>query len=199
VTYRGELGLYPVSLLLGGPGAEMATYFGRDLGHMPKKLGAEFLLHRCGDTVTAKVARKGVTLVDATLALGEYNSPLTDVVFQFPQAGQKSGGSGFFLDFGFSRDEQGETKLTEGALYQNFMEYDYKAWEPGHVTLRLQSGKDDPWAELPVSTVIGGAYCKNDLLLKGMKLAEALAPEQIFPYALTNRYDRTAFMETGRF
>ncbi len=198
VTHGFDLGLYPVALVLGGPGSEMATYFGRDLGYMPKKLGAEFNMRRDGDTVTAKVCRKGVELIDAKLELGEYNSPLTDVVYQFPRAGEKSEGSGFFFDFSFIRDEDGVSHLSNGALYQNLCEYNYKAWEPGFASLKLQSSKDDPWAELPINTIIGGAFCKNDLLLKGMKLAEHVEAEKIFPYMLTNRYDRTAFMETGR-
>ncbi|MDR1132203.1 MAG: acetoacetate decarboxylase family protein [Oscillospiraceae bacterium] len=197
VTYGMELGLYPISLLLGGPGSEMATHFGRDMGYMPKKLGAEFDMRRDGDAISVKVARKGTTVVDAKLVLGEYNSPLTDIVFQFPSTGTKSEGSGFFFDFSFSRDEAGRPALTNGALYQNVCEYDYKAWEPGFASLKLQSGRDDPWAELPVSTMIGGAYARNDLLLKGMKLAEPLEAQQLLPYLLSARYDRTAFMETG--
>lgn len=199
VTHGFELGLYPVALVLGGPGAEMATYFGRDMGYMPKKLGAEFNIRRSGDTVTASVTRRGVQLIDAKLELGEYNSPLTDVVFQFPQAGEKSSGSGFFFDYAFSRDEAGASQITNGALYQNLCEYTYKAWEPGFASLKLRSGRDDPWAEIPVSTMIGGAYCKNDLLLKGMKLVEKLEADKLLPYLLANRYDRTAFMETGKF
>lgn len=199
VTHDFDLGLYPIALLLGGPGAEMATYFGRDMGYMPKKLGADFNIRRSGDTVTANVTRRGVELINAKLELGEYNSPLTDVVFQSPQAGEKSSGSGFFLDYDFTRDEQGVSQIANGALYQNLCEYSYKAWDPGFAALKLQSSKDDPWAELPISTLIGGAYCKNDLLLKGMKLVEKLEADKLLPYLLTNRYDRTAFMETGRF
>ncbi|MEA4895613.1 MAG: acetoacetate decarboxylase family protein [Oscillospiraceae bacterium] len=198
VTHDFDLGLYPVALVLGGPGSEMATYFGRDMGHMPKKLGACFDMRRDGDTVRAKVSRRGVELINAKLDLGEYNSPLTDVVYQFPRAGEKSEGSGFFFDFSFTSDEEGKPHFVNGGLYQNLCEYSYKAWEPGFASLRLQSGKDDPWAELPISTIIGGAYCKNDLLLKGMKLAESVEAEKIFPYLLTGRYDRTGFMETGR-
>jgi len=199
VTHDFDLGLYPIALVLGGPGAEMATYFGRDMGYMPKKLGADFNIRRNGDTVTANVTRRGVELINAKLELGEYNSPLTDVVFQSPKAGEKSSGSGFFFDYGFTRDEEGVSHIANGALYQNLCEYSYKAWEPGFASLKLQSGKDDPWAELPISTLIGGAYCKNDLMLKGMKLVEKLEADKLLPYLLTNRYDRTAFMETGRF
>ncbi len=198
VTHDFDLGLYPVALVLGGPGSEMATYFGRDMGHMPKKLGACFDMRREGDTVTAKVSRHGVELINAKLELGEYNSPLTDVVYQFPRASEKSEGSGFFFDFGFTSDEEGKPHFVNGGLYQNLCEYTYKEWEPAFASLKLQSGKDDPWAELPINTIIGGAYCKNDLLLKGMKLAEAVDAEKIFPYLLTGRYDRTGFMETGK-
>ena len=75
-TYGKTLGLYPVGLVLGGPGAEMAVQCGRDNGSIPKKLGAEFVIRRNGDTVTAGVTRRGTQLVEATMKLGEYNSPL---------------------------------------------------------------------------------------------------------------------------
>ena len=44
--YGKQLGLYTVSLLLGGKGAEMATQCGRDNGAIPKKLDAEFVIRR---------------------------------------------------------------------------------------------------------------------------------------------------------
>jgi len=198
VTHGTELGLYPVALVLGGPGAEMAMHFGRDLGYMPKKIGADFNIQRVGDTVTAKVSRKGVELINAKLELGEYNSPLTDVVYMAPKAGEKTSGSGFFFDYRFAHDEEGKTQIINGSLYQNLCEYTYKSWEPGFASLKLQSSKDDPWAELPITTIIGGAFSKNDLLLKGMKIVEHLDAQKVLPYLLSARYDRTAFMETDR-
>ncbi len=65
--------------------------------------------------------------------------------------------------------------------------------------MKLQSSIDDPWAALPIETVIGGAYSKNSLLVHKLNLVEKLDTETIMPYLLTGRYDRTAFMETGRF
>ena len=198
VTHGTDLGLYPVGLVLGGPGAEMAVQMGREFSAIPKKLGAEFYVRRSGDTVTAKVSRKGVQLVDATLEIGEYNSPLTDVIYQAPKAGGKTSGSGFFMNFNIVPDENGQKHVVNGALYQNVCEYDYKSWEKGFASLKLGWSKDDPWGEIPVSTIIGGAFSKNDLLLKGLKLAEPVDAEKVFPYLLTGRYDRTVFMETGR-
>ena len=80
-TYGKTLGLYPISLLLGGPGAEMAVQCGRDNGSIPKKLGAEFVIRRNGAAVTAQVARRGTELVNLKLELGRYNSPLTHGIF----------------------------------------------------------------------------------------------------------------------
>lgn len=80
----------------------------------------------------------------------------------------------------------------------NQCEYNYQSWEPGTVSMNIRSSVDDPWGELPVSTIIGGAYSKNSLLVHKLNLVEHLDAEEIIPYLLTGRYDRTAFMETGR-
>lgn len=198
VTHGMDLGLYPIGLVLGGTGAEMATQLGREISAIPKKLGAEFNIRRNGNCVSANVSRKGVELIDAKLELGEYNSPLTDVVYQAPRAGGKTSGSGFFFKFSIEPDEEGVRHFTNGALLQNVCEYNYKSWEPGFASLKLNSSENDPWAELPINTIIGGAYSINDLLIHKLKLAERVDAEAIVPYLLSARYDRTVFMETGR-
>lgn len=196
--YGKTLGLYPVGLVLGGPGAEMAVQCGRDNGSIPKKLGAEFVIRRNGDTVTAGVTRRGTQLVDATMKLGEYNSPLTDALYQFPQAGKQTLGGGFYFHFDREPDKDGVSHFRNGALLMNQCEYNYKSWEPGFTTLKLQSSIDDPWAELPINTIIGGAYSVNSLLVHKLNLAEKVDIDTVIPYLLPARYDRTAFMETGR-
>lgn len=198
-AYGKTIGLYTIALVLGGPGAEMATQLGRDLSAIPKKIGADFQIKHMGKTVTASISRKGVQLVDAKLELGEYNSPLTGALYQFPKPGKKTYGSGFFFKFDREPDENGVPHFTSGALLQNLCEYTYKSWEPGFVSLKLKSSIDDPWGELPVSTIIGGAYSNNDLLIQNLKLAEHVDADTIAPYLLTARYDRTVFMETGRY
>jgi 2,4-dienoyl-CoA reductase-like NADH-dependent reductase (Old Yellow Enzyme family)/thioredoxin reductase/acetoacetate decarboxylase len=197
-TYGKSLGLYPLGLVLGGPGAEMAVQCGRDNGSIPKKLGAEFVIRRKGSTVTAGVTRRGTQLVDMTLELGQYNSPLTHALYQAPGAGKQVFGGGFYFHFDRMPDEQGVSHFVNGALLQNLCEYNYQSWEPGTASLKLQSSVDDPWAELPIQTIVGGAYSKNSLLVHKLNLVEKLDAEEIVPYLLTGRYDRTAFMETGR-
>ncbi len=197
-TYGKSLGLYTMGLVLGGPGAEMAVQCGRDNGSIPKKLGAEFVIRKDGDTVTAQVTRRGTQLIDATMKLGEYNSPLTAALYQFPAAGKQTFGGGFYFHFDREPDENGVSHFMNGALLMNQCEYNYQSWEPGLVSLNLKSSIDDPWAELPINTIIGGAYSKNSLLVHKLNLVEKLDTDQIIPYLLTGRYDRTAFMETGR-
>ena len=197
-TYGTSLGLYATGLVLGGPGAEMAVQCGRDNGSIPKKLGAEFVIRRDGDLVTAGVTRRGTQLVDVSMKLGEYNSPLMAPLYQFPAAEKHVFGGGFYFHFDRMPDEAGVSHFVNGALLMNQCEYNYKSWEPGTVALNLKSSVDDPWAELPINTIIGGAYSKNSLLVHKLNLMEKLDADEITPYLLTGRYDRTAFMETGR-
>ncbi len=197
-TYGKTLGLYTMGLVLGGPGAEMAVQCGRDNGSIPKKLGGEFVIRRNGDTVTAGVTRRGTQLVDIKMNIGEYNSPMTAALYQFPAAGKQTFGGGFYFHFDRQPDENGAAHFMNGALLMNQCEYNYKSWEPGTVAMNLKSSIDDPWAELPINTIIGGAYSKNSLLVHKLNLVEKLEAEEVIPYLLTGRYDRTAFMETGR-
>lgn len=193
-----ELGLYPLSLVLGGPGAEMAVQLGRDNGSIPKKMGAEFVIRQTGNTITASVTRRGVQLIEAKLELGETNSPLTGAMYQFPEPGKQTYGGGFYFHFDREPDKEGVSHFTNGALLQNLCEYTYKSWEPGFASLKLRSSIDDPWGEVPINTIVGGAYSVNSLLVHKLNLVENLNAEEIVPYLMAGRYDRTAFMETGR-
>jgi len=197
-TYKNQLGLYTIGLVLGGQGAEMAVQCGRDNGSIPKKLGAEFVIRRNGDQVCASVTRRGTQLVDVNMTLGEYNSSLTAPLYQFPGAGKQTFGGGFYFHFNRIPDENGVSHFVDGALLMNQCEYNYSAWEPGTVAMEVNSSIDDPWGELPIRTMIGGAYSKNSLLVHKLNLVEKLDAETIIPYLLTGRYDRTTFMETGR-
>lgn len=196
--YGKNLGLYPISLVLGGPGAEMAVQCGRNNGSIPKKLGAEFVIRRNGNNVNVGVTRRGTQLVDMTMELGEYNSPLTSVLYQSPAPGKKTYGGGFYFHLDRIPNKERVSNFKNAALLMNQCEYNYKSWEPGLVSLELKSSIDDPWAELPIRTIIGGAYSVNSLLVHKLNLAEELNADEIINYLLTARYDRTAFMETGR-
>jgi len=196
---HGEsVGMYMIALMLDGPGAEMATQLGRDICGLPKKLGADFRIQRNGNTVTASVARKGVQLVDVKMELGEYNSSLAGAIYQFPEAGKTIYGNGFYYMFDRNWDAEGNSHYVNARLIENLCEYQYKSWEPGFVSLKLNSSIDDPWAELPINTIIGGAYSNNDLYMRTMKEVEYPDTDSVLPYLMFARYDRAAFMETGR-
>ena len=197
-TYGKQLGLYPIGLVLGGTGAEMAVQCGRDNGSIPKKLGSEFVIRRNGEHITAQVCRRGTELVNIDLEVGEYNNAMTGMLYQFPEAGKKTYGGGFYFHLDREPDTEGKSHFQNGALLQNLCEYNYHSWEPGFASVELKSSIDDPWGELPIRTVIGGAYSSNDLMVHKLNLCEEIDADILAPYLLTARYDRTAFMETGR-
>lgn len=191
-----QLGQYCIGLVLDGPGAEMATATGRERSGIPKKLGADISIQRNGDDVNVSVSRKGTQLVDAQMKIGEYNSPLTDVVFQGARPGKVTGGMGMYYLFDSAPDADGKNKFCNPKLLGTVCQYTYKQWEPGFVILKTNSSEDDPWGELPIRTIIGGAYSNNDLLMaKTLLLAEGDIDE-VLPYLIQARYDRTTFMET---
>jgi hypothetical protein len=80
----------------------------------------------------------------------------------------------------------------------NQCEYNYQSWEPGIVSLNLNQVLMTHGQELPVNTIIGGAYSKNSLLVHKLNLVEKLEANDVIPYLSTGRYERMAFMETGR-
>lgn len=196
--YGTQLGLYPLGLVLGGPGSEMACFAGRDNASMPKKTGAEFVIRRDENNVTVGVTRRGTQLVDATLKIGAYNCPLAHAIYQAPAAGKQVYGGGFYCHFDRIPDDDGTPRFVNTGLLTNLVEYNYKTWEPGFAGLSLSSSIDDPWGELPINTIIGGAYSENSIMVHKVKYLQPLDPDEVMPYLLTGYYDRTMFMETGR-
>ena len=199
-TYNGQLGMYPISLLLGGQGAEMATQLGRDNSAIPKKLDAEFVIRKGDDgKVSVGVVRRGAQIVNVEMQLGSYNHPMTHMLYQAPAAGKKTAGSGYYFHFDRLPDENGKWRFTNTGLIRNIVNYTYDAWTPGYVTkLELNSSLDDPWGCLPINTIVGGAYAENNLLITALEYLEDVDPEILMPMILPAWYDRTTFMETGR-
>ena len=93
----------------------------------------------------------------------------------------------------FRSDEEGVAHFCNAALTGNLIEYNYKEWIPACVDLELFSSADDPWAELPINTIIGGAYSKNDLIVHKCNKICDLNADEVMPYLLTGYYDRTMF------
>ena len=198
-TYKGQLGMYPISLLLGGQGAEMATQLGRDNSAIPKKLDAEFVIRKNGTKVEVGVVRRGAQIVKIEMELGSYNHPLTHVLFQAPAPGKKTAGSGYYFHFDRLPDENGVWRFTNTCLIRNIVNYTYDAWTPGYITkLEINSSKDDPWGCIPVGTIVGGAYAENNLLITALQKLEDVDADKLMKKILPAWYDKTTFMETGR-
>jgi hypothetical protein len=174
---------------------ESATFAGRDIAGFPKKIGAEISVAREGNDVSVRIARKGTQLLDLKMKLGKYNSPMAGMIYQAPAPGKKTQGCAFCYHIENIPDAEGVPHFVNGALLAELCEYSYRAWEPGHVEIKLDSSRDDPWGELKVTTVIGGAYTVNDLDLPWRKLVMPVDAEKVAPYLLTSRYDRTVFGE----
>jgi acetoacetate decarboxylase len=195
--FGARIGLYTVALLLDGTGAEMATQLGRDNLGIPKKLGATLRMDREGGTIRASIARRGTQLVDLEVELGAYNHPLMGALNQFPSYTRVSKGMAFYHMFDMAPDAAGKMRFNNVRLIGNVLETRYRDWVPGFASLKLQSGPDDPWGDLPVHTIIGGAFMKADMRMLTAHILAEPDPGETMPYLLTSRYDRTAFTEPG--
>lgn len=194
VKYKGEIGLFPLSFLLCGPGAEMATLPGREKYGLPKKMCENedcIKIMKEGDVVRATAARKGVMLADVSVKLdGAYNNPGCAAAYGNAGPGQKSGGLSYYMHPLIEPDEKGVPVFSKVNIYTNVAEYTYRTWVPGKATIRLQSSEDDPWGELPVFENMGGAYSENDLEMKELVKVGEADPETAIPKLLSTRFDK---------
>ncbi|MEG0250770.1 MAG: FAD-dependent oxidoreductase [Peptostreptococcus sp.] len=196
--YNDQLGIYPLSLLIDGAGSEVAQLLGREVAGWPKKVGAVCELTKDGDLVTAKVSRHGKQLLDMKMKIGSYNSPLANLVFQQASPNKDIKGQAFCYKYDQFTNEEGNCDFKDAVLVSNICDYHYKDWKPGFASISLSSSKDDPWGELPISSVIGAAYQVNDLYLPATNILEEVEARKVVPYLIPARYDRTVLMEVDR-
>ena len=189
-NYNGQIGLFPVSFMLCGPGSEMATLGGRERFGLPKKLCDNITIEKEEGRARATVSRGGVTLLDVSIKLGQYNNLMAGMFYQGNEPCKKSGGMSFYAQPVIAPDGSGYDTFKQVNLYTNIAEYTYRTWEPGEVTVRLQSSENDAWGHFPVFENMGGAFSENDIEMKDLQLAEVLSPERIINKLLVTRYDR---------
>lgn len=190
-----ELGLYGISLLLGGDGAEMATQSGRDVYGFSKKVGASMDIVKDGGKVRAYLDRNGIRLMDIEMELGEFNSPLAYALSNGIAPGATVPGQCFNFKMDAYLDENNDLQFDESKLFSQVLIYHYKEVVPAFASLKLVSSVDDPWGELPINTVIGGVYNTNDLDLGPMRLLETRPGNEIAPYLVKSRYDDSAYLD----
>ena len=193
-NYKGTIGIFPVAFALSGPGAETATLGGRERYGLPKKMCAnldDIQIIREERRARGTVTRGGVCLLDVSIKFGHYNNPGTGPVYSDPAPGKKTGGMSFYAQPVIAPDGSGMDVFKQVNLYTNIAEYTYRSWEPGEVTVRLQSSENDPWGHFPVFENMGGAWSDNDLEMKDLQLAETLPADETVRRLLTTRYDRS--------
>ena len=144
------------------------------------------------------VSRRGTQLIDMKLRLGEYNHPMTHLIFQAPSAGKETKGFGYYFHFDQMPDENGGSKFST-SLTKVLCQYEYTGWIPAFVEdFKLKSSVDDPWADLPVETIIGAGYSNNNLYLGSSIFCEEADPDEVMPKIIPAWYDLSAFGVTGR-
>lgn len=196
--YKGQIGMFPVMFLLSGPGAEMATVGGRERFGLPKKMCESencIRIEKNGDCMRGIVERNGVRLLDVSIKSGAYNNPGTGAIYGNPEPGKISGGMSFYAQPVMEPDGSGYDVFKKVNLYTNIAEYTYRVWNPGEITVRLQSSEDDVWGHFPVIENMGGAYSENDIEMKDLQLAEVIPAEGNINKLLVSRYDSLSFKQ----
>ena len=178
----------------------MATALGRDVLAIPKKVDAEFVIRKddAKGKVDVSVARRGTQLINMKLRLGEYNHPMTHLIFQAPAPGRETKGFGYYFHFDQVPDAEGGSKFST-CLTKVLCQYEYTGWIPAFVEeFELRSSVDDPWAELPVETIIGAGFSNNNLFLGNSLFCEEADPDEVMPKIMPAWYDLSAFGVIGR-
>ncbi|MCL2362979.1 MAG: acetoacetate decarboxylase family protein [Defluviitaleaceae bacterium] len=152
-------GLYYFNLQLCGLGAQNATFFGREEAGLPKKFANTISLKREHDNVFFHIERNGVRLLDAQLTIGGYNEP-----------GFSTGLEGLDPSIGLMKQDSVLTHRyttgDRGIRDMNIYYYDsptlYWYYEPAFANVNLQSSIYDPWGEIKIAKVLGGAWTRNN-------------------------------------
>jgi len=186
------MGLYFAAFLLTGPGAQMATYLGRD-GGIPKKLADDIQVIRSGDNVTAFVERGGVRIIEVRAEIGDYNTPEAAQLFAGMSRGGELVGANYLFKYDLGQGTDGHTELAGGRLRRSTSRTTFKSWQPASATITLKRSPDDPWAELVVSKALGAGFTHCDMHLVADEDVEEVDMARVQPYLLKGRYDTHCF------
>jgi acetoacetate decarboxylase len=158
---------------------DAATIYGRDLFGEPKKLAAS-ALHRHGDMFSGWVERNGVRLIDLHGQLGTDLGPFEaeGVNFNF-KARPAADGAGLEED---------------AILTQANFEVRAVAAREGAGSVVLRGTVHDPLDELPVRSVLRGAFMECDLI--GSCRAVARVPAGVFAPYHHGRHDDWSALDT---
>jgi len=182
-------GIYYIALLLCGPGAENATFSGREASGLPKKFANAICLEREGSKARFYIERKGTRLLDATLEIGHYNDPAFkngELDTLDPEKGYVE--TGLIFSHRFTTDPAVGYKDMEINLYDSRTLYHH--YEPACVQIELASSESDPWGEVKIAHILGGSYSRND------NWVESITP--LYRYDDSEAWEVMQYLFTGR-
>lgn len=191
--YKKTTGVYFFSLMLSGPGALMGAFTGREGSGLPKKLCERIVIERTDEYGHCSIERHGVKLIDVELEMGRYNDPS----FRQEQENCQATPGGVVLDGGcllhrYQLDGEIGFKDVEIIHYDSPMRY--YTWEPASATVKLASSIDDPWADIPLTSIHGAGWSKTDNSVRSQTTIHRYSREaggEAMQYLFTGRYDRS--------
>lgn len=192
-SYKGQIGVYPLSLMLAGHGAEMAVKAGTNCVGFPKKIADDMQISRNGNEVNTKLVRHGVTIFECTVNIdGSYNTPDAEAILAINQPGDVVPGGYYIHHLNYMQTEQGNMEFKDVDLAMLLTEHTVKTFEPGKLAdVKVRSSADDAYGEMVVAAPMAACYFETDgITMKATKHLESLNPEEALPYLMTARFDR---------
>lgn len=196
--FNGKMGIYWLSFLLGGPGAEMGTHLGREVVGIPKKMADNISLNRMGKHVVASCTRHGVKLIDIDMEItGEYPNAAAAGVLGDPKPGDQQVLPGYFLNYAYRQRRDGSVEWRDMTLSEMEFVINYHDFTKGSASVTLGDSYEDPWSELEVVEVLGAGYMKNDIdLCWSVDLHKYEGDGwDMAPYFMSGRFDKGALTQ----
>ncbi|MDO4400214.1 MAG: acetoacetate decarboxylase family protein [Coriobacteriia bacterium] len=188
-VYQGKPSAILQSLLLCGPGAYQALYFGREMAGMPKKICDDVIVELGEETASATIVKSGVEVLKCQLKIGEYNTPAGNEMFGANVPGQPFHQDSFLMKFNLEQYDDGHIGFENGRMLVTENDTCYEYWKPATAEIQLTECADAPWASLPVAQVLAagvGKYSMYNFIT--YKIGEFDAEENA-PYLLRARFD----------
>lgn len=194
-TCKGVSGVYWVSFMLGGAGAEMGTVGGREVGGIPKKHADKITVERTGNYAKGTLIRHGIKLFEVEMDIcGRFNNAAAANVYGTQiNPGDEALLNGFFYKFDVNKGEDGQVRFTDASVLQMAFATTYNSFEKASASIKFEDSIEDPWSELEVVEVLGGGWAKTDIDLAWSKVLDTIEPEKVLPYLASARYDKGVF------
>lgn len=188
-AFEGRPGGYQVSILLEGEGAPMAAFMGREMAGMPKKFCDAIDVAKDGDLVRATIVKDGVTVLDAKVKLGEYNTPAGNDLFGAYEPGNVSRADTFLLKYNTEQADDGHMYFDNGRVLVTSGATVYDHWTHGTAELALTPCKNAPWASLPVKQVLAAGFGKFTMDKFVTEKIGEFDAHATMPWLMPARYD----------